>query len=346
MSPNNADKRPAALILGCEDTALSAAERAFFRSTDPFGLILFARNIASPEGVKALIRDFRETVGRPDAPVLIDQEGGRVARLRPPHWPALPSQGAIGRLYQTAPDEACAAARLLGRALAAVVSPIGVDVACAPVADVRGPGAHQVIVGDRSFSDDPTIVAILTAEVQTALLGAGVATTPKHAPGHGRAALDSHETLPVVDLNPSALAEDLLPFKALTDAPFWMTAHIRYLAIDADRPATCSPDCLTWLRAETGYEGMLLTDDLAMGALQGDVGARTKAAMNAGCDIALYCPGDIAGGEAAAASAGFANDRSLAVWNGWVRQRAGRREPADAFALAARLWAMLEPANL
>lgn len=339
MSPSNA---PTALILGCEGTALTAEERAFFTATNPFGLILFARNIAAPEAVATLIRDFRDTVGRPDAPVLIDQEGGRVARLRPPHWPALPAQGVIGRMWSDSPERARAAAYLLGRALAATVAPLGLDVACAPVADVRGPGAHQVIIGDRSYGDDPAIVAALAGETQAALLAAGIATTPKHAPGHGRAALDSHEALPEVGDDLALLSADLAPFKALTAAPFWMTAHVLYTAIDPTAPATCSKACLDWLRTETGYDGLLLSDDLAMGALAGSVAARTTAAMQAGCDIALYCPGDMAGSIEAAGKAGPLNDRVTRIWGAWTVARKGRVESADAFQLAAELWALVE----
>ena len=321
---------------------LTDEERSFFSEANPFGLILFARNIAAPETAARLIADFRDAVGRADAPVLIDQEGGRVARLKPPHWPALPSQGAIGRMYDTAPAKAREAAFLLGEALAATVMPIGIDVACAPDADVRAPGAHPIIIGDRSFSEDPAIVAELAALTQQALLAAGVATTPKHAPGHGRAALDSHEALPEVSDGIEALSADLAPFKALNDAPFWMTAHIRYLALDAEAPATCSPVCLNWLREETGFTGMLLTDDLAMGALEGGIGERTRAAMAAGCDVALYCPGDIAGNEAAVTAAGESNDRVMDIWSAWTEARTGRIARGDAFQLAAQLWALVE----
>ncbi len=321
---------------------MTAEERAFFRETNPFGLILFARNIEAPETAFRLIADFRDAVGRPDAPVLIDQEGGRVARFKPPHWPALPAQGAIGRMYAQNPDKARAAAHLLGQALAATAAPIGVDVACAPDADVRAPGAHPIIVGDRSYGEDPSIVAELAAITQQALLDAGIATTPKHAPGHGRAALDSHEALPEVTDSLDILTADLAPYKALRDAPFWMTAHIRYLALDNTAPATCSPACLNWLRAETGYEGMLLTDDLAMGALEGGVGQRTSAAMAAGCDVALFCPGDMEGNRAAIAAAGRANDRVMDVWGAWSEARKGRAPTADAFQLAAKLWALME----
>lgn len=321
---------------------LTDEERSLFREANPFGLILFARNITAPETAARLIADFRDAVGRADAPVLIDQEGGRVARLKPPHWPALPSQGAIGRMYETAPAKAREAATLLGETLAATVAPIGIDVACAPDADVRAPGAHPIIIGDRSFSEAPAIVAELAALTQQALLAAGVATTPKHAPGHGRAALDSHEALPEVADGIDALSADLAPFKALKDAPFWMTAHIRYLALDTDAPATCSPACLNWLREETDYAGMLLTDDLAMGALEGGIGERTRTAMVAGCDVALYCPGDMAGNRAAVAAAGESNDRVMDIWSTWTKARTGRIARGDAFQLAAQLWALVE----
>lgn len=339
MSPSN---RPAAAILGCAGPALSDEERAFFKDSNPFGLILFARNVSAPEATARLIADFREAVGRADAPVLIDQEGGRVARLKPPHWPALPSQGAIGRLYGANPAKAREAAALLGDALAATVAPIGVDVACAPDADVRAPGAHPIIIGDRSYSTDPAIVAELAALTQQALLNAGVATTPKHAPGHGRAAVDSHEALPEVTDHLDALVADLAPFKALLDAPFWMTAHIRYLALDQTAPATCSSACLNWIREETGYQGLLLTDDLAMGALNGGIDDRTSAAMAAGCDIALYCPGDMTGNQAAIKAAGLSSDHVIDVWGAWTRVRKGRRPSGDAFQLAAKLWALVE----
>ncbi len=339
MSPS---RPPAAAILGCSGPALTAEERSFFQEANPFGLILFARNITAPETAARLIADFREAVGRADAPVLIDQEGGRVARLKPPHWPALPSQDSIGRLYRTKPAKAREAATLLGHALAATVAPIGINVACAPDADVRAPGAHPIIIGDRSYSDDPAIVAELSALTQQALLGDGVATTPKHAPGHGRAALDSHAALPEVTDSIEALSADLAPFKALTDAPFWMTAHIRYLALDADAPATCSSACLDWLREETGYEGMLLTDDLAMGALKGSIGERTHAAMAAGCNVALYCPGDMAGNQATVAAAGTSDARVLGLWGNWTEDRADRTGHDDAFQLAAKLWALVE----
>ncbi len=328
-------------MLGCAGTTLSDAEKAFFRDFNPFGLILFARNIDAPETIRRLIAEFRETVGRADAPVFIDQEGGRVARLRPPLWPALPPAGAIGALAAIDPAQARLAATLLGQAIAATVAPLGIDVACAPVADVRAPGADAQVVGDRAFSDDPAIVAMLAGAEEQALRRAGIAGTPKHAPGHGRASVDSHHALPRVMASLADLERDLAPFRATTAAPIWMTAHIVYDAIDPERPATCSPACLDWLRDQTGYDGLIASDDLAMKALSGDLRERAEAAQAAGCDFVLYCPGDIPGGCEAIAGAGPATGRLLDRWGAWTATRPTPPH-ADAFQLAAELWAMLE----
>lgn len=335
------DKRPAAAVLGCAGTALTPAEAAFFAAANPFGLILFARNIGAPEAVRRLILDFRTAVGRPTAPVFIDQEGGRVARLRPPHWPALPSAAAIGALAARDRAKGLEAAGLLGQAIAATVAPLGIDVACAPNADVRAPGSNDQVIGDRAFAADPELVAALAAAEEAALRAAGIATTPKHAPGHGRAAVDSHDSLPRVDAPLPEILADLAPYRRLTDAPIWMTAHIVFDALDPERPATCSPTCLDWLRGETGYAGLIASDDLAMRALPPDPEASARAARGAGCDVVLYCPGDAAGNAAAVAGAGPADDRLIDQWRAWTDRRAsppGR----DATALAARLWAMLE----
>ncbi len=341
MSPNRPP--PAAAVLGCAGAALLPEERAFFAAANPFGLILFARNIQAPEAVRRLILDFRTLVGRPDAPVFIDQEGGRVQRLRPPHWPALPAPGLIGALAASDKAAAIEAASLLGQAIAASVAPIGVDVACAPMADVRAPDAHAHVIGDRAYASDPELVACLAAATEASLRAAGIATTPKHAPGHGRATLDSHHDLPHVSASLEELEADLAPFKAMTAAPIWMTAHIVYQALDPSAPATCSRLCLDWLRRETGYRGLIASDDLAMKALGGAVDERARAAMAAGCDFVLYCPGDIQGGAAAIDGAGPLAPDAVALWAAWTAQRP--TPPADdPFALANRLWAMLEPA--
>lgn len=338
LSPSN---RPAAIAVGCEGRALTPAEQAFFAEANPFGLILFARNIGAPEALQRLVTDFRAAVGRPDAPVFIDQEGGRVARLKPPHWPALPPAGSIGALALNDPGQAKIAAALLGRAIAATVQPLGIDVACAPMADVAAPDANAQVIGDRAFGASPAIVAMLAAAEDVALRTAGVATTAKHAPGHGRAKVDSHHELPRVAAAMPELRADLAPFKALLAAPFWMTAHIVYDAIDPKHPATCSKTCLDWLRAETGYDGLILSDDLAMSALPNDPEANAAKARAAGCDLLLYCPGDLAGGAAAVAGAGPASDRLLTQWDRWTTDRP-TPAPTDAFKLAARLWAMFD----
>jgi beta-N-acetylhexosaminidase len=335
LSPNSG---PAAAVLGCSGTTLTEAERTFFRASDPFGLILFARNIAAPETVRRLILDFREAVGRPGAPVLIDQEGGRVARLKPPHWPALPPAGSIERLAEPAASEA---AQLLGQAIAATVSPLGIDVACAPVADIRAPDANPTVIGDRAYSGNPRTVAKLAGLTESALRAAGIATTPKHAPGHGRALTDSHFDLPHVAAPLADLERDLAPFKAMTAAPMWMTAHIVYDALDAGTPATCSKTVLDWLRRETAYQGLIVSDDLAMKALSGPVDGNARASIHAGCDLILYCPGDIAGGQAAINGAGPMSQRAVALWTSWVNTRPTPPQ-ADAFALAAKLWALIE----
>ncbi len=280
-------KRPLALVLGCAGPRLSPEEKAFFRDADPFGFILFRRNVETPEQVRALVADLRDSVGR-DAPVLIDQEGGRVARLRPPHWPELPAAARIGALGDDAPH----AAWLHGRLLAAMLSDLGIDVDCAPVADVPVPGAHDVI-GDRAFAGDPARVALLAAAQAEGLLDGGVLPVVKHIPGHGRAFADSHLELPVVTTPLDALdAWDFAPFKALAGLPLAMVAHVVYTAIDPDRPASVSPQVIGRIvRDAIGFDGLLFSDDLSMQALSGSVGDRTAAVLAAGCDIALHCNG-------------------------------------------------------
>lgn len=331
----------AAAVLGCGGTELTDAERDFFHDANPFGLILFARNIAAPEKVRRMIQDFRDAVGRDDAPVFVDQEGGRVARLRPPHWPALPAAALIGALAERDLAAGLCAATLLGEAIAASVAPLGFDVACAPNADVRAPGADAQVIGDRSFATDPNLVAVLAEAEDAALRAAGIATTPKHAPGHGRATVDSHKDLPRVDAALDDVLSDLTPYKRLLDAPFWMTAHIVFPAIDPNRPASLSPLCMDWLRRETGYEGLILSDDLAMGALPATPEANARAALEAGADCVLYCPGDMAGNVAAALGAGPAGPRLKERWRAWTDARPTPPRK-DAMAIAAALWAMLD----
>jgi beta-N-acetylhexosaminidase len=280
----------AALVLGCEGTELTAAERVFFRDANPLGFILFRRNVVDPEQVRRLVGDLRDCVGR-HAPVLIDQEGGRVARLRPPHWPELPSARAIGDLGVAASR----AAWLHGRLLAAMLTDIGVDVDCAPVADVPVAGAHDVI-GDRAFAMEPVRVAELAAAQAAGLLAGGVLPIVKHVPGHGRAFADSHKHLPVVTTPWADLVSwDFAPFRALAGLPAAMVAHVVFTAIDAERPASVSPTIIRdVIRGHIGFDGVLFSDDLSMQALSGTIGQRTAAVLGAGCDIALHCNGQLA----------------------------------------------------
>lgn len=281
----------AALVLGCEGTSLNGAERAFFRDVNPLGFILFRRNIDHPDQVRTLVADLRDAVGR-DAPILIDQEGGRVARLRGPHWPELPPARRVGDLPD--PERAARAAWLHGRLLAAMLAELGIDVDCAPVADVPVPGAHDVI-GDRAFAMDPARVALLAGAQADGLLAGGVMPVVKHLPGHGRAFADSHKELPVVRTPRSELeAWDFAPFKALAGLPAAMVAHVVFTAIDADRPASVSPTVIADIvRGHIGFDGVLFSDDLSMQALSGTLGQRTAAVLAAGCDVALHCNGQM-----------------------------------------------------
>ncbi|MCX7931436.1 MAG: beta-N-acetylhexosaminidase [Rhodovarius sp.] len=279
---------PRAAIIGLSGPALLAEEAALLEQARPLGVILFARNIRDPGQLQGLIASVRAILGE-EAPVLIDQEGGRVARLRPPHWPALPAAAA----FAGAPAEAISAhAAGLGRECRA----LGIDVVCAPVLDLRLPEGHQVI-GDRAFSADPAEVARCGEAWARGLIAAGVVPVMKHIPGHGRAAADSHLELPRVAADRTALAADHAPFRALSaalGARLWaMTAHVLYEALDPGLPATLSPAILQGLiRREIGFPGFLISDDLAMGALSGPLPERAEAALAAGCDAVLHGPGD------------------------------------------------------
>jgi beta-N-acetylhexosaminidase len=281
-----------ALILGCAGAQLSPDEAAFFRDLDPWGLILFRRNCVDADQVRRLTGDFRAAVGRSDAPVLIDQEGGRVQRLGPPHWPKYPPARAFSRIAANDPFVGREMARLGGRLMAHDLRALGITVDCAPVLDVPVPGAHDVI-GDRAFSLDPREVANLGRAVAEGLLAGGVLPVVKHIPGHGRAGADSHKDLPIVDAPLETMAaSDFLPFRTLTDMPLAMTAHVVYAAIDARRPATTSRTVLRDIvRGLIGYDGLVMTDDLSMNALDGSLGERAQAAYAAGCDVVLHCNG-------------------------------------------------------
>lgn len=283
----------AAVVFGCAGPVLTDWERGFFAETDPLGFILFARNCLSPGQVRSLVASLRAAVGRADAPVLIDQEGGRVVRLKPPVWRAAPPAARFGALAQTDPERACEAARLNARLLALELRALDIDVDCLPLLDLRRPEGHSAI-GDRAFSEDPELVAALGRAVCDGLLAAGVLPVIKHLPGQGRAALDSHTAPPRVSTPRAELeASDFRPFRRLADAPWGMTAHVVYEAVDPERPATTSPAVIAEvIRGHIGFEGLLLSDDLSMRALSGGLEARVHAALGAGCDVALHCNGE------------------------------------------------------
>jgi beta-N-acetylhexosaminidase len=288
-------KSPGAIIFGCVGPILSADERRFFADCDPLGFILFRRNIDNPAQVRSLVADLRQAVGRADAPVLIDQEGGRVARLGPPWWPLLPAARAIGALAERDLLAGLAAAKAAGRVIGAMLSDLGVDVACAPVADLLLPETHAVI-GDRAYAADPGLVALLAGAVAAGLADAGVTPIVKHIPGHGRAAADSHLTLPRIDADYATLAaHDFAAFRGVTNAPWAMVAHCVYTAIDPDRAASISPHVISSvIRGAIGFDGVLIADDIGMKALRAPLAASAAATIAAGCDLTLHCSGVLA----------------------------------------------------
>ena len=301
-----------AFICGCAGTRLSNEERAFIKEADPWGLILFGRNVRSPDQVKALTDGFRSISGRGDAPVLIDQEGGRVQRMGPPNWRKYPPARRVGELYQNNPPQAILAARLITRLLAEELFEAGINVDCLPVLDVPQPGSHDVI-GDRAYTDDPASVAILARAAVSGLMDGGVLPVIKHIPGHGRAAADSHLELPVVDTPLDTLCKtDFTPFAALADLPMAMTAHVVYTAIDKSQPATLSTAAVGHVMRETlGFEGLIMTDDLSMKALEGTMKDRIGQAKLAGCDMMLHCNGNLEEMDEVAAASGGLNGASL-----------------------------------
>jgi beta-N-acetylhexosaminidase len=286
-----ANRTPAAVVFGCAGLSLTDDEKRFFAAADPYGFILFARNIETPEQVRRLIGELRATVGR-YAPVLIDQEGGRVQRLGPPFWRSRPPMAQFGALAARDLPLARRAAQLNAQLIAEELGDLGIDVDCAPVLDVPVAGA-DAIIGDRAFGEEPMMAADLGRAVIEGLLDGGVMPVVKHIPGHGRATLDSHKALPRVDADRATLQRtDFLPFRALRDAPWAMTAHVVYSAYDDRRPATLSRVVIEEVvRGFIGCEGVLLTDDLSMKALSGGFAERAQLALAAGCDLVLHCNG-------------------------------------------------------
>ena len=276
-------------IFGLSATVLTAEERAFFREADPAGYIIFGRNIANRDQLRALTDSLRELHGREKTFICIDQEGGRVARMKPPEWLAYPAGQAFDRLYDLAPASAIEAARANAQAIGHDLAEVGINVDCLPLLDVRQSDANNVI-GDRALGSEPMRVAALGRAVLDGLARAGVAGTIKHMPGHGRTTTDTHKAMPTVTATLAELEADIAPFRSLADAPIGMTGHLLFTAWDAENPATLSPYVIEEvIRCQIGFDGLLLTDDLDMEALSGTVPSRAARAVAAGCDIALNC---------------------------------------------------------
>lgn len=283
-----------AFITGVSGTELTAAEREFIRAERPWGFILFKRNVATPAQVTALVSELRAVAGAADAPVLIDQEGGRVQRLGPPHWPVYPPGAVFGSLYDTDSALGLTAARLSARLIAADLAELGITVDCLPLADLPVPGADAVI-GNRAYGTEPGKVAAIARAVTEGLEQGGVLPVLKHIPGHGRATADTHFRLPTVDTPRDELERtDFAPFKSLADLPMAMTAHVVFSAVDPAHPATTSATMIAdVIRGAIGFQGLLMSDDVSMNALSGNIAERTRAIFAAGCDLALHCNGDI-----------------------------------------------------
>jgi len=301
-----------AAIFGCEGLELSDAERAFYRDVNPWGFIVFQRNCQTPEQLLRLTDEMRECVGRANAPVLIDQEGGRVSRLKPPHWRKYPAGEAFAKLAAIDLEKAALAAQLTMELIAQELMASGVNVDCLPILDVRQPDSHDVI-GDRAYGTDPKIVSRIGEAVAEGLCRGGVLPIVKHIPGHGRARVDSHLELPIADVDLETLQEtDFAPFKALAHLPMAMTAHLLYPALDPEKPATTSEKVIREvIREEIGFDGLLMTDDLSMEALGGSIEDRARESLQAGCDMILHCNGKLGEMEAVANATSDLSGRAL-----------------------------------
>ncbi len=330
-----------AAIYGCAGPSLGDGERRFFRDARPWGFIVFARNIETPEQLRRLVGELRQVAGH-DAPVLIDQEGGRVARLRPPHWRAYPPGRRYGELYERSRNDGLEAAWLGARLIAAELSALGINVDCLPLLDVPVAGAHDVI-GDRAYGATPEPVIALGRAAAEGLLAGGVLPIVKHIPGHGRAGVDSHLSLPVVEADAATLSRsDFATFKALADMPLAMTAHVVYAAFDAEAPATTSAKVIDRvIRGEIGFDGCLMSDDLSMQALAGTLAERTRASLAAGCDLVLHCNGKMAEMEEVADHVPDLAGKALARADAALG-RLRTPEPFDEAAAVARLRSLVE----
>src|SRR4029078_312130 len=284
---------PRAFITGFEVLTVSPNERAFLRDARPWGLIIFKRNVSTPDQVTELIQSFRDIVGS-EVPVLVDQEGGRVQRLGPPHWPAYPPGARYGELYDQEPAAGIAAGRLGGPLVGAALRPLGIDVDCLPIADVPAAGGDPVI-GDRAYGSEPSKVAKIAKAIADGLQAGGVLPVLKHLPGHGRATADSHHRLPVVDTDRTTLeAADFAAFKTLAGLPLGMTAHVVFSAIDPVAPATTSVTMVRQvIRGFIGFQRLLMSDDISRKALPGRIAGRSRAALAAECDVVLHCNGNL-----------------------------------------------------
>ena len=325
-----------AAILGCAGPVLLADERAFFRDYAPFGFILFARNVDTPDKLRRLTADLRDAVGR-NAPILVDQEGGRVQRLRAPHWqewsPPLD-------FVQAAGPNAARAMELRYRLIARELLSVGIDANCAPVGDLITPSTHPFLK-NRCYGSDPAQVSAIALAVARGHLAEGVLPVAKHMPGHGRTTVDAHHDLPTVTApRDQLLANDFAPFRALRDLPMAMTGHLIFTAFDDQYPATQSPTLINLIRNDIGFRGLLMTDDLNMNALHGTLASRTSAAIAAGCDLALHCKGDLLEMQSVATAAG---DMSQVTKTRAHAALAARQvpEPVDIAAMQAELSAMM-----
>ncbi len=339
MRPEHGPNNSSAVIFGCLGTSLSDDERRFYRDCNPLGFILFARNCETPEQIYALVNEMRASVGRDDAPVLIDQEGGRVQRLKPPIWSQyLSARQLVERTRSAHPQDLAKAVYLNARLIASDLAELGIDVNCTPVLDVPDAGSHAV-VGDRAYSDDPLEVTVMGRSVCDGMFAGGIMPVIKHIPGHGRARVDSHEELPVVTAPVSELEQvDFTPFRQLADMPWGMTCHLMYPAFDPEHPATHSKIIIKdIIRGFIGFDGVLCTDDLSMKALGGSFREKSERALAAGCDLALHCNGDMVEMTAVAEGVGALTNTSLSRLKRGEIMRNQRRDSNSFDIQAARV---------
>ena len=334
-----------AFIIGVAGTTLNADERAFIAAEHPWGFILFKRNIETPEQVTRLVAELKTCAGRSDVPVLIDQEGGRVQRLGPPHWPAYPPGALFGKLHDLDPALGLSAARLSARLIAADLCELGITVDCLPLADVPVAGADAVI-GDRAYGTEPGKVAAIARAVTDGLEQGGILPVLKHIPGHGRANADSHLRLPTVDTPLNDLeTTDFAAFRPLVDLPMAMTAHVVFSALDPVHPATTSATIINQaIRGVIGFQGLLMSDDVSMNALSGSIAERTRAAFLAGCDMVLHCNGQLAEMREVAAETPELSGKALQRASRALASR-GAPQPFDKAAARAELEAMMSTAG-